>query len=549
MALFRILLQSVATLALAVVLLAPATEAGLRGQVHEKENAAAVAVAPSPSTHIIDLAARNTVATPPTCTASHVEALPACVNMLAEPAVAAQLSALDDKLGHVSSLTMPVAAITACQTALEREGGCELPRPACGSDMPAGVVSFKACARALMGRKDHGQVLTVDGHGQGHGHGHMPVVFPNSNQDTDTGTVKDASITKDTATARAMGHAVAARGNEGDARTTALVLAATPANKTPKTASTSTTKTPKSKTTSQKKSNWRCRAKLDEVVRKKARRDAMIMANLGLGQNDEAAGRLIGDVLAHSETTGKAGGKAGSEAVDDDSAKYGDKKEGNCANLRKKTPAEQKKRCLKEAGDHCLKTCSTSGGASSKKETKAETETAAETGSYKDHLKGSPASGTSSGSTCWEAYVPKFASRCGRYTKAGYTCVNKHCAAMNPGGDPHICAKKMPEGSLVDPTTGRCVGPPPPPLGWGGEAKVMTADEFLQRGDGSSPFTEGGAGNIGKESGRPGAPMDAARSAVSAWKAATRATSKSPVVAKAVTVKVARQQSCMGARW
>ena len=117
---------------------------------------------------------------------------------------------------------------------------------------------------------------------------------------------------------------------------------------------------------------------------------------------------------------------------------------------------------------------------------------------------------------------------------------------MNPGGDPHICAKKMPEGSLVDPTTGRCVGPPPP-LGWGGEAKVMTADEFLQRGDGSSPFTEGEAGNIGKESGRPGAPMDAARSAVSAWKAATRATSKSPVVTKAV--KVARQRSCMGARW
>jgi hypothetical protein len=69
------------------------------------------------------------------------------------------------------------------------------------------------------------------------------------------------------------------------------------------------------------------------------------------------------------------------------------------------------------------------------------------------------AAGTSGGSTCWEAYVPKFASRCGGYAKAGYTCVNKHCAAMNPGGDPHICAKKMPEGFVVDQTTGRCVRP------------------------------------------------------------------------------------------
>ena len=33
---------------------------------------------------------------------------------------------------------------------------------------------------------------------------------------------------------------------------------------------------------------------------------------------DEAAGRLIGDILAYSETTGKAGGKAGSEAADVD---------------------------------------------------------------------------------------------------------------------------------------------------------------------------------------------------------------------------------------
>ena len=566
MALFRIMLQTVAALTLAVVLLAPATEAGLRGLTNEKN----AAVAPSPSSHNelenaavapidhidhIDLAMRTastvatpptttvatptiaptTVATPPTCTASHVEALPACVNMLAEPAVAAQLTALDGKLGHVSSLTMPVAAITACQTALEREGGCELPHPACGSDMSAGVVSFKACAKALMGRKDHrgGQVLTVDPSPT-----NAPSATSNSNQDTDAGTDKDASITKDTTKARAMGHAVAVRGNEGDARTTALVLAATPpANKMPKTASTSTTKTPTSKTTSKKKVDCRCRAKLDEVVHKlrKARREALITANMGLGQK-------------------KTGGP-----VDDDSAKYGDKKEGNCANLRKKTPAEQKERCLKEAGDHCLKTCTSRGGAS-KMETKTETETAvktaAETGSYKDHLTDAwqyilrdeyreqqhatknrqapkvplKAAGTSGG-TCWEAYVPKFASRCGGYTKAGYTCVNKHCAAMNPGGDPHICAKKMPEGSVVDQTTGRCVGPPP-------LAKVMTADEFLQRGDGSSSFTEGGAGNIGKESGREreGAPMDAARSAVSAWKAATRDTSKSPVVAKAVKV-------------
>lgn len=43
--------------------------------------------------------------------------------------------------------------------------------------------------------------------------------------------------------------------------------------------------------------------------------------------------------------------------VDDDAARYGSSRSGNCANLRKKTPKQQKRRCLKKAGDHCKKTC------------------------------------------------------------------------------------------------------------------------------------------------------------------------------------------------
>ena len=71
-------------------------------------------------------------------------------------------------------------------------------------------------------------------------------------------------------------------------------------------------------------------------------------------------GKIIYNVAGKEVTeTGKAlgvGQKSGGP-VDDDSANYGDKKEGNCTNLRTKKPDEQKERCLKEAGGHCLKTC------------------------------------------------------------------------------------------------------------------------------------------------------------------------------------------------
>lgn len=57
--------------------------------------------------------------------------------------------------------------------------------------------------------------------------------------------------------------------------------------------------------------------------------------------------------------------------------------------------------------------------------------------------------------SCWEAYTPHF-QHCLGYSSVGYTCVGDYCAAVNPAGDPEICAVQT-GGCSVDPATGRCV--------------------------------------------------------------------------------------------
>ena len=58
------------------------------------------------------------------------------------------------------------------------------------------------------------------------------------------------------------------------------------------------------------------------------------------------------------------------------------------------------------------------------------------------------------GNRCWEAYTPNY--NCDGYKNAGYTCVGKYCSAMNPSGEPHICAKQSPIGWVLDKQIGRC---------------------------------------------------------------------------------------------
>eukprot|EP00662_Eupelagonemidae_sp_cell21_P057187 gene57187-biopygen27812 len=58
---------------------------------------------------------------------------------------------------------------------------------------------------------------------------------------------------------------------------------------------------------------------------------------------------------------------------------------------------------------------------------------------------------------CWEANRQDYG--CSGYSELGYTCVGYWCAAMDPGGEPAICAQLMPAGWSVMGSTGRCVDP------------------------------------------------------------------------------------------
>ena len=60
--------------------------------------------------------------------------------------------------------------------------------------------------------------------------------------------------------------------------------------------------------------------------------------------------------------------------------------------------------------------------------------------------------------TCWQAYLPNYPN-CSGYASAGYTCVGKYCAAVNPGGTPSRCAIQQPPGYNVDDHTGKCTDP------------------------------------------------------------------------------------------
>ena len=48
---------------------------------------------------------------------------------------------------------------------------------------------------------------------------------------------------------------------------------------------------------------------------------------------------------------------------------------------------------------------------------------------------------------------------CRGYKEAGYTCVGDQCAAMDPQGDPHLCARLAPRGFVLDALSGTCVMP------------------------------------------------------------------------------------------
>lgn len=60
--------------------------------------------------------------------------------------------------------------------------------------------------------------------------------------------------------------------------------------------------------------------------------------------------------------------------------------------------------------------------------------------------------------TCWDADTNEFGT-CQNYAAAGYTCVGTFCAAMEPSGHPHLCAKPRPPGWTVNAATGECEAP------------------------------------------------------------------------------------------
>ena len=49
--------------------------------------------------------------------------------------------------------------------------------------------------------------------------------------------------------------------------------------------------------------------------------------------------------------------------------------------------------------------------------------------------------------------------QCKGYEEAGYTCVGDNCAAIDPEGDPHLCARLAPRGFVLSSISGRCVKP------------------------------------------------------------------------------------------
>jgi hypothetical protein len=59
---------------------------------------------------------------------------------------------------------------------------------------------------------------------------------------------------------------------------------------------------------------------------------------------------------------------------------------------------------------------------------------------------------------CWHVRTSDRPT-CRGYEGAGYTCVGDRCAAMDPQGDPHLCARLAPRGYVLDSLSGTCVRP------------------------------------------------------------------------------------------
>ena len=60
--------------------------------------------------------------------------------------------------------------------------------------------------------------------------------------------------------------------------------------------------------------------------------------------------------------------------------------------------------------------------------------------------------------TCWHVRTSDRPT-CRGYEGAGYTCVGDRCAAIDPRGDPHLCARLAPRGYVLDKISGTCVRP------------------------------------------------------------------------------------------